>query len=63
MRRPRDEVTSNSYLSHLVHSANHIILMGGGFYLLALKVTALVNLSLSLINCYMIVVNSVNMFL
>ena len=37
---------------------------GGGFNLFTLKVTALVNLSsLSLIGCYMIIINIVNMFL
>ena len=62
MRRPEDEATLSSSLSYLVSSANHVILMGGGLDLLALKVTALVDSSLVVNQLLYDYVNSVNMF-
>ena len=46
--------TSSCYSSYLIRLTNHIIIMGGGFDLSALKAAVLVNYAVILVNIFFI---------
>ena len=50
IRRERDMATTSCYPSFSIKLTNHVIIMGGGFDLSALKVGVLVNLSVIIVN-------------